>query len=417
MKQKTSAASDVKLKRQRRFLLFLPVIVVPFLTFFLWSVGIVGKADAQTKKGTKQSGFNFYLPTAIQAKDSNWNKMQYYAQADKDSAKLRSLINSYGNDSSDVSGVAINTDPKEKLIEDKIAALNKKLHEPTSINPENSSYENEILEPSPAEKQAALQRMQELQAWSNSSSKMSNVSDTEQSDLELNRLDGMLNKVLDIQHPERIQQQSEENKKHVYPVLTKENKANVSLLQSVQDTGIKQQLVVSTDNRFYGLNDSTSNSSTANTIAAEIPEEQVLVNGAIVKLRLLNDVYIRGTLVPKNQLLYGVASLKGERLDIEISSIGYHGQILPVALSVYDMDGQQGLYIPGAITRDVAKQSADQGIETMNFGTYDASLGAQAATAGIQAAKTLIGKKIKLVKVTVRAGYRVMLRDMNDKSY
>lgn len=75
------------------------------------------------------------------------------------------------------------------------------------------------------------------------------------------------------------------------------------------------------------------------------------------------------------------------------------------------MDGQQGLYIPGAITRDVAKQSADQGIETMNLGTYDASLGAQAASAGIQAAKTLIGKKIKLVKVTVRAGYRVMLKD------
>ncbi|ANI90112.1 conjugative transposon protein TraM [Arachidicoccus ginsenosidimutans] len=414
---------NVQLKRQRRFLLVLPVIIVPFLTFFLWSVGIVGKADAKTIKNNKQTGFNVHLPVATQAKDSNWNKMQYYAQADKDSAKLRSFINSYGNDSSAVSGVAVNTDPKEKLIEDKIAALNKKLHEPAKVSPENSSYDNEIPDPPPAQKQAALERMQELQAWSNSSSKTSNVSDTEQSDPELEKLDGMLNKVLDIQHPERVQQQlqqqSEQNKKQVFPVLTKENKAAISLLQNtgqqnVQDTTNKQ-LTVSTNNRFYGLNDDASSNTVTNTIAAEIPEEQVLVNGAIVKLRLLNDVYIRGTLIPKNQLLYGTANLKGERLTIEISSIGYNGQILPVALSVYDMDGQQGLYIPGAITRDVAKQSADQGIETMNLGTYDASLGAQAASAGIQAAKTLIGKKIKLVKVTVRAGYRVMLKDMNDK--
>jgi hypothetical protein len=45
----------------------------------------------------------------------------------------------------------------------------------------------------------------------------------------------------------------------------------------------------------------------------------------------------------------------------------------------------------------------------------DPSLGAQAASAGIQAAKTLISKKVKLVKVTVKAGYQVLLRDNNQK--
>jgi hypothetical protein len=38
-------------------------------------------------------------------------------------------------------------------------------------------------------------------------------------------------------------------------------------------------------------------------------------------------------------------------------------------------------------------------------------LGAQAASAGIDAAKGLIRKKAKLVKVTVKAGYRVLLKD------
>lgn len=432
--KKMNAGAALKQERQRKFFLFLPLVIVPFMTLLLWSMGIVGSDKANAATGEKKSGFNFHLPEAKQSKDSGWNKMQFYAQADKDSAKLKSLLGKYGSDTAggivhtgSISGLSMNTDPKEKLIEEKIAALNKKLNEPVKsshrTDPENSSYENEIPEPPPAQKRAALQRIQEQSRWASQTSVPSDQSDTGNSDPEMQQLDGMLNKVLNIQHPELMQQQlqakSEQNKKLVYPVTTKQDATTISLSENAaqshfQDTGFKSQVAVTSSNKFYGWDDNAENIS-ANTIAAVIPEEQVLVNGATVKLKLLNDVYIRGVLIPKNQLLFGTANLKGERLEVNISSIGYNGQILPVALSVYDMDGQAGLYIPGAITRDVAKQSADQGIETMNFGTMDASLGAQAASAGIQAAKSLIGKKIKLVKVTVKSGYRVMLRDMNVK--
>jgi hypothetical protein len=40
----------------------------------------------------------------------------------------------------------------------------------------------------------------------------------------------------------------------------------------------------------------------------------------------------------------------------------------------------------------------------------------QAASAGIEAAKTLLSKKSKLIKVTVKAGYQVLLRDEQQKS-
>lgn len=428
MEQKMNEGKALKREKQKKFLLFLPIVVIPFMTLLLWSAGIVGSAEAQTTKGEKQTGFNFHLPAARQAKDSNWNKMQYYAQADKDSERLRSLMRSYQNDTDTgifgnfntgeehVSGITVSADPKERMIEEKIAELNKKLNEPSPLSPENNDDDSEYTDlPS----QAAIGRTQETPQRYLPSYPPGMEQDTEAGDPELEKLDGMLNKVLDIQHPERVrqqlQQQSEKNKKLVYQVLKKEGRVDISLLQSDEDTASRKQSNVSTGNRFYGLHDEITRASTANTITAEIPEQQVLVNGATIKLRLLNDVYIRGTLIPKNQLLYGVASLKGERLHIDISSVGYNGQILPVALSAYDIDGQQGLFIPGAITRDVAKQSADQGIETLNLGTYDASLGAQAASAGIQAAKQLIGRKIKLVKVTVRSGYKVWLRDMNEK--
>ncbi|MFX6230601.1 conjugative transposon protein TraM, partial [Acinetobacter baumannii] len=83
-------------------------------------------------------------------------------------------------------------------------------------------------------------------------------------------------------------------------------------------------------------------------------------NGSTVKLRLTNDVYVNGLLVPKGNFVFGTASLENERLLITVPNIRYENNLLPVALSVYDMDGLAGIHIPGSINRDVAKQSADQ---------------------------------------------------------
>ena len=80
------------------------------------------------------------------------------------------------------------------------------------------------------------------------------------------------------------------------------------------------------------------------------------------------------------------------------------------------MDGLDGIYIPGAITRDVAKQSADRAVQGIGFTALDPSIKVQAASAGIEAAKTLFSKKAKLIKVMVKAGYQVLLRDEKQKS-
>jgi len=95
--------------------------------------------------------------------------------------------------------------------------------------------------------------------------------------------------------------------------------------------------------------------------------------------------------------------------------VRFGNSLFPVELSVYDMDGLDGIYIPGAITRDVAKQSADRSMQTIGLTSLDPSWGAQAASAGIEAAKTLFSRKVKLIKVTVKAGYQVLLRDEKQK--
>jgi hypothetical protein len=93
-------------------------------------------------------------------------------------------------------------------------------------------------------------------------------------------------------------------------------------------------------------------------------------------------------------------------LKISVSSIRFKNFILPVSLKVYDMDGQEGVYVPGSINRTVAKESANNAMGGMNTTTIDPSLGTQAASAGIEAAKSLFTKKVKLVKMTVRADIR-----------
>ena len=135
----------------------------------------------------------------------------------------------------------------------------------------------------------------------------------------------------------------------------------------------------------------------------------------MVKLRLLDNFFINETLVPKGNFIFGTALLAGERLTISIQSIRAENSLFPVKLDVYDLDGLEGIYIPGAIARDVAKQSADNGLQLMELSSMDPSLKAQMAAGAINATKNLLGKKIKQVKVLVKAGYKVLLRDKSNE--
>jgi hypothetical protein len=47
----------------------------------------------------------------------------------------------------------------------------------------------------------------------------------------------------------------------------------------------------------------------------------------------------------------------------------------------------------------------------------DPSLGAQAATAGFEAARTLLSRKIALVRVMEPAGYRLLLKNQKTENH
>ena len=281
--------------------------------------------------------------------------------------------------------------PAEAKIIKKLAELNSVINQPESNLSNKDSMEDNLNFGNDVEK---LERM------------MLTLNKGKGDDPEIKQLDGTLEKILDIQHPERVKERIKEKTSEVkdgpFPV-TKLKEDKISLLDTSKNEVEKEP-------GFFGSTDELLSIEDNNAIEAVVHENQSLVNGAVVKLRLLNEFEVNGALIPKGNFVFGIASLNGERLEVEVNSIRCDQSLYNVKLKVYDTDGLPGIYIPGAITRDVAKQSADNSLQGIELSTMDPSFKAQAAVAGIDAAKDLLRKKAKLIKVFVKAGYKVLLK-------
>ena len=168
--------------------------------------------------------------------------------------------------------------------------------------------------------------------------------------------------------------------------------------------------------RNYGFNTAvgTGYAMGKNTVAACIHQDQTLVDGQAVKLRLLEPMQAGNIVVPKNTLVAGTAKVQGERLDILVSSIEYAGNIIPVELAVFDTDGQKGPSVPSSMEQEAFNEAmANIGSGLGTSISFAQSAGQQVAmdvTRGLlQGTSGYLAKKFRTVKVKLKAGYKVML--------
>ena len=373
--------------KKRKFLMVLPLLVLPFFTMAFWALG-GGKGSDNRKTALEiQKGFNTELPEAKFNPDEKQDKFSVYEASAKDSQKTKDGYSQLAF-SENQEGF---TDPNEDRINKKLAQINSEISKQTS--PE-SNYSNPMRS---RKSDHSVNMSNDVNRLENL---MQNMQSDKENDPEMRQLNTLLEKVLDVQHPERAKEKQKEaslnNAQGAYAVHVADGKT--SLFSITQELNSKQTEYV------------------ANGIQAIIHQNQDIVSGSVVKLRLLDSIYINGTLIPKNEFIYGIASVDAERLKIEIGTLRYRNSILPVALSAFDLDGLEGLYIPGAITREAAKSGVDDAIQSLQIMTMDPSATAQVAGAGIKAAKGLFSRKVKLVKVKVKAGYQLLLRDNNQKN-
>lgn len=377
--------------RKRKFLMVLPLLVFPFITMAFWALGGgKGMPDKDWAKQSKQ-GFNTDLPDAKFNQEEKNDKFSLYKISARESANTDEKSGfkelAFPKDADAV-------DPNEEKINEKLAQITTELNR-TTTSPGDSQLTTRI---------AAYQQSSNIGADVNRlENLMNSLQGGNEDDKEMTQLNSILEKVLEIQNPSRAREKQKEKS-----IERSTGTFSVHVANGQEEKQSLYALARNIDSRYA--------ENTGNAIEATIHQNQEIVAGSVIKLRLLDSIYVRGTLIPRNEFVYGIASIDDERLKINIPTLRYRNSILPVSLSAFDLDGLEGLYIPGAITREASKKGVEDAVQSLQIMTMDPSVSAQVAGAGVQAAKGLFSRKVKQVRVKLKAGYQLLLRDNSQRN-
>ncbi|GGH59748.1 conjugative transposon TraM protein [Filimonas zeae] len=401
-------------------LLLLLIIFAGGLTGLFFAASTLGKSfsEKQQSADTTKQAFNTRLPEANLPEAGSKSKLESYMEAQRDSIKKLELARTdpyantnpydpappYQPETPPYESKAAGTperkmDNNEKKVNDKLAELYKVINQSGHTPPQTPAATYQ--QPSQTEDIARLEQLL-AQSQAGESSE----------DPEMQQLNKMLDKLIAIQHPEQI---TSKDKQHTgsgkprFKVTATPDNPEDTLLQyniPVQD---------GSNNGFYGLAVQKDTSAADGiSFTAVVHQNQTLVNGSTVKMRLTQDLFIKGKHIPKNSFVYGSCNISDERLHIAITSVLSGATLYPVRMEVYDTDGQEGIFVPGAISRDAAKENADRAIQTIGLSSLDPSLSAQAAQAGLETAKTFLSRKVKNITVTIKAGHSILLKNTDN---
>ncbi len=163
-----------------------------------------------------------------------------------------------------------------------------------------------------------------------------------------------------------------------------------------------------------------------NTVGVDAPEEErngiratvyrtvTITDGGLVSLRLSEAMTAGGVLIPAGTVVAGAARIAGEKLNITVSAVQVSGAVIPVELSVYDLNGNEGIFVPGSEEINAAKEiAANMGSGMGSSITITDDAGSQLLSdlgrSAMQGVSSYVSKKMRTVKVTLKADYAVLL--------
>jgi hypothetical protein len=189
-------------------------------------------------------------------------------------------------------------------------------------------------------------------------------------------------------------------------------------------------------NSFFGLYTEDQTKAQQRLLDAEVGTIKAMVYGdqeingtsSRIKIRLLEPLFVRGIIIPRNTLIYGMGVFSGQRVNLVINQIQYQDRLFPVKIQVFDMDGMAGLYIPNMQNLDLAKQVLSQTIQSGGGGglssgvSINNSPSAILANAGLQAAQQVsqgvkqgVARKALQQRAYLKNNYYVLLRNTIDE--
>ncbi|RQO77729.1 conjugal transfer protein TraM [Pedobacter sp. KBW01] len=340
-----------KKRNARKILLVLPMLALPFLALGFYALG-GGNGNGQEKLTAR--GINTTLPDAKLKEKVPEGKMDFYAVMQADSARKSRSENYAG----EVMGHAP-AEKQAKELEDKLAALQKTLAAPAA---EPKAVEGSRVLAVPGMK-GDVDRLELL---------MKSMQEKKTEDPEVTQLNAMLEKIIEIQNPVKVKDNEPAEK-------AKESEKLFS------------------------------------AIPALIAEKQKVREGAVLKLILLDSTILSSVMVPAGHELFGLCKVTNQRLLVDIKTVRLGKMILPVDLSLYGLDGIRGIETGEPVVAQSASGGADDAVRGLQLLGMDQSIGTQLAGAGIDAAKGLVSRKVRSVRVRIPGGIQVLLRDNGKK--
>lgn len=159
---------------------------------------------------------------------------------------------------------------------------------------------------------------------------------------------------------------------------------------------------------FNSIKSKREKSNSHNTFKAMVDQTVKVEQGSRIRFMLLEDLRVNGSLVPKGTRVYGVVSqFSDQRIITDITTILVNGEQIKVDLSVLDVDGLQGLYVPKSSFRDASKAIASQAVQggQLNMNTNSESfvgMAAQALQNAYQGVTQAVSTNIAKNKATVK---------------
>jgi hypothetical protein len=290
----------------------LPLLILPF-TIILFPILGGGNHWASHYSKQMQTGLNLQLPDAHFLKKKEPDKLDLYEASGKDSDKLRmalrsdpyrmnsakpghpdlekvsSIRNIFEKSAEQFPGEDLTvknpsmtgqeTDKKANELMEKLGKLKDQLN---SSSPVDSQYKAKTSRHGPS---SSTDRIPSLKANGNSD---------HESDPEMDQLNRMLDKVMAIQHPESITDfksaKSSYQKSLTYAVSKSKDSDEPAWFG---DREAEDTMGIGNKDWFYGLaGNQPVEMEPDNAIKAVVQEDQTLVSGSTIKVRLLTDIRV-----------------------------------------------------------------------------------------------------------------------------
>ncbi|MCL8537656.1 conjugative transposon protein TraM [Chryseobacterium gallinarum] len=165
---------------------------------------------------------------------------------------------------------------------------------------------------------------------------------------------------------------------------------------------------------FFTAGGKRTTSQEHNSIRACVQQTQLVTQESPVTIRLLEDARLPRRTIRKGSQLTASAKFQGGRLQLTIVSIESEGNIIPVEINAYDVDGQLGLYIPyspesNALTEIVANMGTNAGTNLSLTSNMGQQLTSDLTKSMVQGVSGYFAKRVRMPKVTLKAGHQMLL--------